>query len=298
MTQREFMMSQLGSMPSNPDGIVAWAKKRDELLAEYAQKYDENGNERPSPSAAQPAPAPAPAAQPEIKTGGDLSGRRYETAEVTYDAQGRPNSPQFESGRDAQGNLLDALKIKKQDDVTADRSALDALKGRALSEGPSPWAKMMLDKQQMEQAQAGDQAAQATAAQLNSAKSQLAQSGGLGTGSRERLAKQSMQQGLLSQQQVNRQGQLDRANIGLQDEQQKVGLLNQVQTGENQQAGIGMQNRQYSTGVDQANVGNTLMDLNAKRAFNANTYNEAMRAWAAEKSANAQARAAGGGGKK
>lgn len=263
----------------------------------YQQYQSQQAQEMADRMAALPSGGPAIKTQVQPQTPEEAlnsqGDRRYENSQLTYDKDGKPVAPLFESGRDKDGNLLSQYQINAGADVTADRSALDAMKTTALSNGPSPWASMMLEKQKQEQSQAADNAALANASQLNAAKSQMAQTGGLGAGSRERLSKSSMVNGLLSQQNVNRQGSLDRANIGVQDEQQKLGLLNNVQGQENNQAQLGMQNRQYATGVDQANTQMAMTDMNAKRAFDANSYNQAMQAWGAAKSADAQAALAG-----
>jgi hypothetical protein len=221
---------------------------------------------------------------------------------ISYDAQGRPIAPEWQGIAGDDGLLKDTYRMKDWQNVSADRGALNALKGEALRDPKqaSQWAQMMLDKQAMEQSAAMDQAARGGQNALLAAQSELAQSGGLSEGSRERMAQRAFREGLLAKQGANRQGALDRMNIGLQDEEKRLGLLNQVQGLENQQADIAFKNQEAQGKVDTFNLGKQFDDLTQRRMFDTNRYNQAMSAWGAGKSADAQAAAArsSGGGKK
>lgn len=202
---------------------------------------------------------------------------------------GSPIAPQFQSLLDASGNLADKYKLNlKQDTQALDQFSQTALRGAGVD---SPWAKLQLEQQGINQLNSADNAAAGSANSMLQAASRLAQTGGVSGGARERLARQGAQAGFIGRQGVERQGMLDRLNIKSQDEAQRMTQLGQLQGLNNTQADI-------NSKVDQYNIGNNLKEVDSKRLFDSNQYNERMRAWAAGKSADAQRSAAGGGGKK
>lgn len=188
--------------------------------------------------------------------------------------------PSYEGTRDVKtGELLGQYKFDPYGG-----EALKALKEQAFSQGESPWAKMQLQKQQMEQQNArgaaGRQAMQASA----QAQSGLARMGGLGGGARALLAKQGARDALMAQQGVSREGMGQRLGIQAEDLNRKQGLLSQFGNTE-------VQGQQF-------NIGQSTGDIKNRAMFDANRYNQQMQAWGAQQSANAQRAAAGGGGKK
>lgn len=215
-----------------------------------------------------------------------------------YDAQGRPLDPKFNSLIDATSGLLDPkYRLNGGADVTADQRAIEAIRQRGLSQGPSEWARAALDKQGLEQSSAMDQSRQQSAGAQAQTLASLMMRGGLSSGSRERLAGRSMRDQALSAQNVFRQGQTDRANIGMQDEQLKTDALKTTAGFDFQNANLGLQNRQYSTDVQKANLQAALNELQKNREFDMDKYKSKMQEWGAAKTADAQ-RAASGGGKK
>jgi hypothetical protein len=217
---------------------------------------------------------------------------------VQYDSQGRPIAPEWRGITDNNGLLQQQYQASPWQNVNPNTDALNKYSQTALRDAgtQSDWAKSMLQKQGVEQAGALDQANQANANGLLQMQSQLAQSGGLSGASRERMAKQAFRQGLLSQQNVLRQGQSDRANIGLNDEQNRMQQLGLLQGMNNQQADAQFKNQQAAQSVNQFNIGNAFSDVNAHRLFDAKNYENAQNAWAAGKSADAQKQAANSGG--
>lgn len=190
------------------------------------------------------------------------------------DASGRPIRPEFVSIGDTKTGLLqEPYQLKDM----LDRSGYEAFMGEALRTPgtQSKWA-------QMAQAQGLNQLAQSQAGQLAQAKSGLAMQGGLRGGQRERLAAQGAQAGLLG-------GQKLRSDIAMQDEQKRMQLLQQA-------PGVALQQAQYDQGLQKYNIGAALGELAQKRAYDAGVYGDAMKAWGAEKTA--QASGGGGGGKK
>lgn len=213
---------------------------------------------------------------------------------------GSPIAPSFQGIANADGTLSQNFELSPWQKVTADTGALDLYKQTALRGAgvDSPYAKLALERQQLEQATAADRAGAGSANSMLQAASRLAQSGGVSGGARERLARQGAQSGFIQRQGVERQGSLDRLGIRSQDEQNRMTGLQTLQGLQNQQADIQFKNQQQEANIGQFNVQSRQKEQEAKRLFDANRYNEQMRAWAAGKSADAQAGAAGGGGKK
>lgn len=184
-----------------------------------------------------------------------------------------------------------------------DETGLSALRTRATGTGPSPWMNMMLQKQGVEQAEAMDTAARTAAGQTASARNMLARSGGLSGGAAERLAAKGAESELMARQGVFRQGMLDRANIGVEDERQRLDLLKSL-------PGQELAAAQYKTAMDtyntdalnqgqQFNIGNRMQDLSNRNQFGQNIFGTQMAGYGAQQTAagiaaSAPGRATGG----
>lgn len=215
-----------------------------------------------------------------------------------YNANGRPIRPDFESQLDpATGLLQNKYQLTARPDVQVDQRAIDAIRNRGLAQGPSDWAKASLDKQALEQSGALDQARQQSAGAQAQTLANLMMRGGLSGGSRERLAGRGARDQMLAAQGVYRQGQLDRANIGVQDEQFKNQALKDTAGFDFQNANVAAQNRQYQTDVQGKNLSAALSEIQNKRAYDSEGYQERMKSWAAEQQSKAMAGASGGGKK-
>lgn len=214
------------------------------------------------------------------------------------DAEGKPMALQFNSMIDpATGKLKDNVQLQAGADVQVDQRAIDEIRNRALEKGPSAWAKMAEEKQRIEETGALDNArAQSAGAQAQTL-SNLMMRGGLQGGSRERIARGTLKDQMLAAQQVGRQGQLDRAGIGLQDQTFKNQFLNTTADLDFRNADLGLKNREYKSRVDEVNLRNLLGETQAERDFKMGTYKERMNTWGANKQADAMAKQ-GGGGKK
>lgn len=186
----------------------------------------------------------------------------------------------FQSLRDVQtGELLKQYKI---DPFSGEASG--RLREEALGTGVSPWAKMALDRQAFEEAQArGNVGLQQQQAQ-SQAQSALMRQGGLGGGARTSLARSGARDALMAGQQVAGQGVLSRYGINEQDMKRRQELLGQTADVERQ--------------TDIKNLGTTTSDIDRRAMFDANRYNQQMQAWAAKQSADATRAAGNSGGKK
>lgn len=139
---------------------------------------------------------------------------------------------------------------------------LDMLRQRALGTEQSPWAKLMQQQQGLEEQNARDALSHQSAANLSGAFSSLASRGGLSSGARSGLARQALRDQLFGNQNIVNQGMQNRLGINLADEQNRMDIQKGVATADMQDA----QNR------------NSFMQGN---------YAEQMKAWAANKQAEA-----------
>jgi len=182
-------------------------------------------------------------------------------------------APKFESLRDAQGNLQSQYKV----DPYAGE-ATQKLRAEAFGNETSPWARMKLEQQGLEETQGRDQIAKQQAQAQAQAMQGLMRQGGLSGGSRAFLASQGAKNQLLAGQQLAGQGMGARLGIQSEDLGRKQGLLQDFAGGE-QKAQV-------------ANLGTLTGDIAAKRGAEMERYQANMGAYGAEKSAIAQENAA------
>lgn len=188
----------------------------------------------------------------------------------------QPGRPDYIAGYDPKTmSLLPQVQSR-----LGNLKGLDALRDRALGTGSSPWASMMTRKQFDEESDARERGKQEARSSANQAMTDLAMRGGLSSGARERATQNAAKNLLSMSQDVGRQGNINRLNIGVQDEQQKMGALSQLPGQElamEQQWGQAAQTDQQR-----------LLEENRQRnSYNQNTYQQQMQAWAAERQAQA-----------
>lgn len=156
--------------------------------------------------------------------------------------------------------------------------------GFALQGGPAvgmdtniadnPWVKMMLQLGDSQKGQALDAVSAQGNAGLSSGYSALATRGGLSSGSRERLASKSAHDVLMGKQDVFRNA-----------DQNALGIMTQ---GTDKQLDLDMKNRAYDTDINKANVQTMIADKAGQDQFNLKKYEEQMKAWSAERTAEGQ----------
>jgi hypothetical protein len=182
--------------------------------------------------------------------------------------------PKYESLRDkATGKLKSDFAFDPYQGEMAQR-----LKSEATSTGFSPWAQAKLQQQTLEEQGQKDTAARTAQQGLSQGMSGLARFGGLSGGARERMGAQSARDLLMSKQDVARQGMLGRAGIQTEDLGRKQGLQGQFATAEQQ--------------AQAANLEAMRGDVTGKQQFDLSKYKDLMAAYGAQKSSDAQARAA------
>lgn len=174
---------------------------------------------------------------------------------------------------------------------------LQAMRGEALRDPgtASAWASLMEQQQRLGQQDNMDAASRQAASGAAQARSSLAMRGGLSGGARERVA-MNMGRGMAQDRQAAaRQGMSDRLGIGMQDEQNRLGMLSQFANQEqalNQfNTGNRMQMDQFNVqGANQANMDNVNFarnEMGGQRAQDMEQWR--VRTTAAEQAAKARA---------
>lgn len=189
--------------------------------------------------------------------------------------------PAFRSLVDGSGNLNDSYASK---DVM-DTRALDAYRNEALRKSGenSAWGNLMLQKLQQEKLANIDSLSNQTSSGRAQALSDLASSGGVDGGARERTLGSFNRNAMLERQKLNRDASNKNLDILTKDEENRIGQLGNLTNMENQRA-------TYLSQLDQFNIGNKFKETQSKRDYDMNKYNKQMETWAANKQADAQSR--------
>lgn len=209
----------------------------------------------------------------------------------------------FSESKPWTNQLTDPLTLKNQGAIASqyDTTALDKLRGEATAApGTSAWEGLMNQRQDVTDQQQRDSANANAASGNSAAQSQLAASGGISGGARERLARSSALNNAEARQGVASNSASARLGIGAQAEQNRLGLLS-AQPGQdlnaaNYKTGIDTSNRDYATGIQNTNINNVLSAKGAKNASDQATYQAQMKDWAATQAANATSKGGGKGG--
>lgn len=204
-----------------------------------------------------------------------------EYAQTAAEKQAGVLPPSLEGYRDLEtGELLSQYKFDPYQG-----EAVQKLKEQAFAEGDSPWARLQQQKLALEQSGLMDQAAKQQLQGMAQGQAQLAMSGGLSGGARERMARMGARDLMMARQGISRQGAMGRMGIQEQDIGRKEGLLSQFANAEQR--------------AQEMNIGTRKEDINRQAAFEGGRYGEQMKAWAAKQAAEAQRQAAkSSGGKK
>lgn len=179
---------------------------------------------------------------------------------------GKPLGVEFSSlGDPSTGLLRSPYNLQSQ----LHTGAMTQLRNEALRDPNtmSKWGQLAL-------AQGQNQSALQNAGAMNQARNQMAMQGGIRSGARERLAKSGLQNTLAQNQNVW-------SNIALQDEKNRQQQLQNL-------PGMELQQANYLTGLQDKNIGRAIGEVNTGRAMQQQQFNEAMRAWGAGKTADAQ----------
>jgi hypothetical protein len=210
-----------------------------------------------------------------------------------YGGSDLPTSPGYGSVWDPSMAFAPELQ-NRLNGINLDTTGLDKFKSDALRSSPSQWAQLADAQSYAQEAGQKDRAVTQSRAGVNQAEADLASKGGLSAGARERVARGGAKDLLNVGQDTARQGNLNRMQIGVNDEQNRISMLGQLP---------GMENQVYQDQLQKENMFDTAQQTDEQRAmeenqnrnsYNQNLYNQQMQAWAA----NRQAQATENSGKK
>lgn len=201
----------------------------------------------------------------------------YDTMKSEGGNKYRPEDIQYSSVMGPDGQLQSQYKYTAKTLDPNSMEAFQAMKGRALTQGPTQWAKLMEQQQRQEQKGLTDKAAVQARTALAQGRADMMSRGGMSTGARERMAGAGNRNLLMARQEVARAGAGQRQNILTEDEKQKMNMLGQVS---GQEIGMGQFNTQTQNQESQVNLQTALADKAAKDQFEQNAYKMKMKEWA------------------
>ncbi len=150
--------------------------------------------------------------------------------------------------------------------------SMNALRGEALRKGPSAWANMANIKAAREGEMARGRGMNEVAGTTASARSQLAQQGGLSSGARERTAETGAKNAIGMNQDLSNQEINNKMQIGLNDEQNRMQQLSALPGAES--AALAPQFQKFGAlqSARQADIQNQLAENQARNKFNLGIY--------------------------
>ena len=164
--------------------------------------------------------------------------------------------------------------------IPVNMQGANAYAAQALRTGPSAWANLA-NIQNAEQLETQKEQAEAQGAgQTASVENQIASSGGLSSGARERAAESGANSVLDMQQGLQKQGNENSLQIGINDEQNRISQLGALPGIENEAIQPLFQKADILTNAQ-------AQQNQAANTWNMNLYNTQMGAWGAQQSANA-----------
>lgn len=149
----------------------------------------------------------------------------------------------------------------------------------------------MTDKQFLEEQDARERAKREAKGTRAEAEAQLALRGGLSAGARERLESSGARNLLAMSQDVSRQGNLNRMQIGINDEQNRIAQLGQLPGMEALALQSNLQREGMYTQARQTDINRAIAENQNRNAYNQSLYQQQMQAWAAQRQARATERA-------
>lgn len=233
-----------------------------------------------------------PRVNPSFGPMGWFNGKKYQGGMASGP---RPDIPDGESIRSSNGS--DSLKAGFAYEPHyasfqgADRKGLDALTSRAMAKGDSPWLKMMGSKIDAQTSGLRDQATKDASVAQGQGMSNLAMSGGLDSGARERMASQSALGRMGAVQGASQLGTMGKLDAGLQDEQAKLSILQSLPQHEMAFSNQINDNARYNTDIynrtQAGNVDNRIADVARGNASDLYKYGQQMQGYGADRTAAA-----------
>lgn len=202
---------------------------------------------------------------------------------------GMPSIPSYIPQYNASTMALAPGLENQLNQIQMDPAALNAFKEQALRKGPSAWANLATNQQMAQEAGQRENAAKQASTQTAQAEDRLASSGGLSSGARERAATEGGKNYLNMSQDLGRQGNLNKLQIGINDESNRIQQLSQLPGMELQALNPALQKAGMLENANVADLGAQIAGNSAQNQYNQNIYNQQMQAWGANQQANATA---------
>jgi hypothetical protein len=189
-----------------------------------------------------------------------------------------PTAPGFIADYDPSQALLNGYtNYTSQNDA-----GIQALTQQALNPGQSAWANLADQQQDVQATNQKDVGANSVAGQTAGAMDNLAMQGGLSSGARERAQEGGAKNLMAMDQDVGRQEGLNKLQVGVNDQQNKMQQLSQL-------PGIEQNQANAWEGVRAGDLQNQINENQAANTYNQNLYQSQMGAWGAAQQASATA---------
>jgi hypothetical protein len=199
---------------------------------------------------------------------------------------GAPQRPGFDSMLGADGLIDSRYQIGNfAEDLMSNNQGFNKFQDEALRDGPSKYAQLMLDQQDLNRKGALDDVGAQFQSGLQSQMDALASQGGMMSGAGERMGANSIRDMLAARQGVRRDTDQNRLSIQGQDEQNRLGQLQALTGLEQQRNQTGLQAREFD-------LRNSLNERDSKRQDGMDAWKTQMETWASNRQADAQAQAA------
>lgn len=205
-----------------------------------------------------------------------------------------PDYAAYNPGYDASKMATAPEYQKKLDALNLDKSALNAYQEEALRKGPSGYAQLAQRQQEAIAKASKDQARGTAAGGTAEAESQLARSGGLSSGARERVARSGNINAMNLSQDANANLANNALTIGQNDEQNRTRMLGEA-------PGMQLQTSTFDLGKLNAGQGALNMDVNrqiqenqSKQGYDVARADFEGKKWAARNSSMAMSDSPGG----
>lgn len=166
--------------------------------------------------------------------------------------------------------------------INLNTEGLDAFRQQALRKGPSSWAQLAQQDQLAQASNAREQGAKQTNAQTAQADDNLAATGGLSSGARERTAQEGAKNYMAMSQDLTRQSNLNDMQIGMNDEQNRIQQLGMLPGMEVQSLQPELQKASMWEGAKANDVSNQMQALQSTNDWNKYLYGQQMSGWAAQ----------------
>lgn len=205
------------------------------------------------------------------------------------DYAGMPTTPYYNPSYDpSTENLADPLQQQLNGiDTNPLSMSVSNFKDLADRQGPSAWATSADQQQDALSSNALERGAAQTNGQTAQAVDQLGSSGGITSGARERAVEGGAKNYMNMSQDTSRQDSLNKLQIGVNDQQNKMQEMGMLPGMESQALQPQFQKANMWEQAKTADVGNQITSTNNTNAFNQNNYQAQLGAWGANQQANA-----------